>query len=312
MNTTSLFKNNRLCKALTGVSVEELKNLLPSFEEALKRERKLRKPERKRAVGAGQKGTLHKAEQKLVFILIYLKTYPTFDVLGFLTGRERSRACRWVHRLLPVVEHALGRHAVLPKRQIRTPEEFFELFPEAKDAFIDGTERRVEKPKKKKKQNKLYSGKKKGTTRKNIIVADEKRRVLVLSPTKSGRRHDKRLADKVLSQNIYRKMSPLGETPDSRESSVSTAIPSCRTKQPRSTLSPTNRNKRTSLSQVSASLPSTRSVASSVFARFPISIATKKPTWMIPSCSWRRGSGTFIFSRQRSLTDCGSTLLGGD
>ena len=108
MNTTSLFKNNRLCKALTGVSVEELKNLLPSFEEALKRERKLRKPERKRAVGAGQKGTLHKAEQKLVFILIYLKTYPTFDVLGFLTGRERSRACRWAHRPLPVVEHAIG------------------------------------------------------------------------------------------------------------------------------------------------------------------------------------------------------------
>lgn len=198
MNTNSLFKNNRLCKAVTGLSVEELKNLLPSFEEALKRERKLRRPERKRAIGAGQKGTLHKAEQKLVFILMYLKTYPTFDVLGFLTGRERSRACRWAHRLLPVIEHALGRRAVLPKRQIRSPEEFFELFPEARDVFIDGTERRVEKPKKRKKQNKLYSGKKKGTTRKNIVMADEKRRVLILTPTKSGRRHDKRLADKVL------------------------------------------------------------------------------------------------------------------
>lgn len=213
MNTASLFKNNRLCKALTGLSTEELKNLLPSFEEALKRERKLRRPERKRASGAGQKGTLHKTEQKLVFILIYLKTYPTFDVLGFLTGRERSRACRWVHRLLPVVEHALGRHAVLPKRQIHSPEEFFELFPEAKDVFIDGTERRVEKPKKKKKQNKLYSGKKKGTTRKNIIVADEKRRVLVLTPTKSGRRHDKRLADKVLlAEHIPKNVTAWADT----------------------------------------------------------------------------------------------------
>jgi len=198
MNTTSLFKNNRLCKALTGLSIQEFKNLLPSFEEALKRERKLRKPERKRAVGAGQKGTLHTGEKKLVFILIYLKTYPTFDVLAFLTGRERSRACRWVHRLLPAVEHTLGRHAVLPKRQIRSPEEFFELFHEAKDVFIDGTERRVEKPKNRKKQNKLYSGKKKGTMRKNIVVADEKKRILVLAKTKSGRRHDKWLADKVL------------------------------------------------------------------------------------------------------------------
>lgn len=201
MNTSFLLNNNRLCKALTGLSTTEFKPLLPSFENALQVERKLRRPDRKRAIGGGQKGTLRTPDEKLAFILIYLKTYPTFDVLGFLTGRERSRACRWVGFLLPVLQRTLGREFALPKRQIRSPEEFFELFPEAKDVFLDGTERRVEKPKQRKRQNKLYSGKKKGTTRKNIIVANENRRVLVLTPTKSGRRHDKRLADKIALAN---------------------------------------------------------------------------------------------------------------
>ena len=74
--------------------------------------------------------------------------------------------------------------------------EFFKLFPEVKDVFIDGTEWPVQKPKNIKKRNKLYSGKKKAHTRKMIVMSDDKNRVLAMSPTKSGRRHDKRLFDK--------------------------------------------------------------------------------------------------------------------
>ena len=133
---------------------------------------------------------------KLVFILMYLKTYPTFDVMGFLTGRQRSKCQYSVANLLPVLEMALGKHLVLPKRKISSPEEFFKLFPEIKEVFLDGTERRTQKPKNLKRRNKLYSGKKKATTRKTLVVSDEKRRILLLSPTKSGRRHDKRVADK--------------------------------------------------------------------------------------------------------------------
>jgi len=100
------------------------------------------------------------------------------------------------------------RNLVLPKRKIASPEEFFALFPEVKDAFIDGTERRVEKPKNQKKRNKLYSGKKKATTRKTIVVNDEKKRILILTPTHSGRKHDKKIVDKhEISQCL-----PLGVT----------------------------------------------------------------------------------------------------
>ena len=75
-------------------------------------------------------------------------------------------------------------------------EEFLEKFPEAKDLFLDGTERRKERSKNKKRQRKLYSGKKKGTMKKTLIVSNENRRILIMTPAKSGRRHDKRLADK--------------------------------------------------------------------------------------------------------------------
>jgi hypothetical protein len=97
---------------------------------------------------------------------------------------------------LPVLEATLGRKLVLPQRKITSVKELFQKFPEIKDVFIDGTERRTEKPKNLKKRSRLYSGKKKATTRKTIVISDSRKRILFLSPTKSGRRHDKRIADK--------------------------------------------------------------------------------------------------------------------
>ena len=87
---------------------------------------------------------------------------------------------------------------VLPERKVHSIEELFERFPEIKDVFADGVERKVQRPVSKKRQNKLYSGKKKIHTKKNVIVTDDKKKIIFLTPTKSARRHDKRLADKVL------------------------------------------------------------------------------------------------------------------
>jgi len=175
---------------------EEFEVLLPVFTESLMSYRKKLKPHRQRKIGGGRKGDLPTMEDKLAFVLMYLKIYPTYDVMGFLTDRQRTKCCDSIQQLLPVLEMALGRKLVLPKRKITSVEEFFRRFPEAKDVFLDGTERRVEKPKNLKKRNKLYSGKKKTTTRKSVVMSDEKRRILVLTPAKSGRRHDKRIAEK--------------------------------------------------------------------------------------------------------------------
>lgn len=196
MNIQRIVRDDRQLKAVIGMGKEEFQTLLPSFAESWHVELKLTTPNRVRKIGGGKKGILKTMEHKLFAILLYLKTYPTFDVLGFVTGRERTRACRSTHFLLSVLKRTLGKNIVLPERKIRSVEEFYEKFPQLKDVFLDGTERPVQRPKDGKKRKKVYSGKKKQFTRKTIIMTDENKKILILTPTKSGRRHDKRLADK--------------------------------------------------------------------------------------------------------------------
>lgn len=196
MNIKRILKDDRSAKAMTGLTKTEFMTLIPVFAEALYVERKLAKKDRKRKSGGGRIGVLKTIEHKLAAILIYTKCYPTFDVLGYLTDRERTRACRSTHFLLAVLERALGRQIVLPERKITSVEEFLEKFPDAKDVFFDGVERPVQKPVKQKRKKKLYSGKKKQTTRKTVIMGNEKKKILLVTKTKSGRRHDKRLFDK--------------------------------------------------------------------------------------------------------------------
>lgn len=202
MNISPALRSNRSCLALTGVNVAEFKSLVPLFTAIYREERIKANPKRVRKFGGGRIGGLRTIEEKLFLALMYLKTYPTFDVASFFTGINRSNCYRAIKFLLPVLEITLGRQLILPRRQIHSVEEFLLLFPEVKDVFLDGTDRRVQRPKNKKRQNKLYSGKRKATTRKNIVVSDEKRRILYLSPTKSGRRHDKRLGDKMGLGNL--------------------------------------------------------------------------------------------------------------
>jgi len=202
MNISSALRSVRTSTSLTGLTPTEFWSLVPLFEANFLEQRNILLQSRTRKVGGGRKGHLATSADKLFAALLYLKSYPTFDVLGFMLNMERTRACRNVHLLLPVLEKTLGRQLVLPKRQIHSMEEFLSLFPEVKDVFIDGSDRRVQRPRNPKKQNKLYSGKRKTTTRKNVVVADEKKQILYLTPTKSGRRHDKRLLDKSGIENL--------------------------------------------------------------------------------------------------------------
>lgn len=197
LNKEKVLKNPRMCQSIFGVRKEEIERLLPTFSQCLIAYRYQIKPKRQRKVGGGRKGDLPTDFDKLLYILMYLKIYPTYDVLALLSNHQRSKCGDSVQFLLPVMEMTLGRELVLPKRKARSLEEVFERCPELRDVFMDGTERRVQKPKNPKKRNKLYSGKKKSTTRKNIILNTEKKTILFMSKTKSGRRHDKRVADKI-------------------------------------------------------------------------------------------------------------------
>ncbi len=196
MNIASALRTDRMCKALTGLKVSEFNNLVVDFEWNYTEYAAKRKGKRERKIGGGRNSKIETSREKLFYVLWYLKTYPTFDVASFSVGFARSSACYWMHELLPVLEMTMKRKLVLPVRRISDPEEYFRLFPEAKEVFVDAVERLKQRPKSKKAQNKTYSGKKKAHTRKSVVVTDKKKRILVLTKQKSGRRHDKRLADK--------------------------------------------------------------------------------------------------------------------
>ena len=188
LKAARMMRDSRQLRAVTGVDRQEFNIILSVFEKVLHEFFKNRP--RERAVGAGRKGVLETCADKLIFILLYVKAYPTCDVASFIFGAHRTRCCQWVLQLLPLLEKALGRVTVLPKRRITTVEEFLAAFPEVKDLFIDGTERPVRRSKTYYKQTRNYSGKKNRHTRKNIVVCDEKSRILLVSPTDGGRCHD--------------------------------------------------------------------------------------------------------------------------
>ena len=189
-------KSDRLMRATTGLSASEFNQLVQSFGQELQKGRWIRyeigvkRGDRERKPGGGRTGNLRSFKEKLFFVLFYFKCYPTFDVLGLLFDLNRSNACRNVQKLTAVLEKTLGKKMVLPKRKISTLKELFEIFPNVKDLFIDGTERPIQRPKDNEKQKENYSGKKKTHTRKNIVITDKNRRIGYLSPPEAGKKHD--------------------------------------------------------------------------------------------------------------------------
>lgn len=184
--------NNRVSKALLGVSPQEFERLLPAFADALNSstERTQEGKPRQRAVGGGRTHSLKGVRSKLIFILLYLKVYPTFDLAGFIFCVHRSRCCRWVQDYLPILEIALGEKCCLPARKTEDLAAFFERFPDTKNVWVDGTERRVQRPKDDDEQRTYYSGKKKAHTGKHLITNDHRKYILHLSELAPGSKHD--------------------------------------------------------------------------------------------------------------------------
>jgi hypothetical protein len=186
--------------AMTGLTLAEFRDLLPAFERAYDRlyplDQTAKGQPRQRWFGAGRHSVLSASEDQLLFLLVYLKTYPLQVVLGQLFGISTSQANYWLHHLLPVLRSALDDLGVLPERKGARIARCRLAPPGTETVIIDGTERRRQRPKNAAKQARHYSGKKKTHTDKNVVLtraADE--RVLFLSGTYPGATHDKRIAD---------------------------------------------------------------------------------------------------------------------
>jgi DDE superfamily endonuclease/Helix-turn-helix of DDE superfamily endonuclease len=188
--------SDRRMRALSSMDGEAFVKLENRFADVLAKESMERTQagqRRKRAAGAGRKGVLPSVRHKLFFILFYLKAYPTQDVMGYLFGLSQPQVCERVNQLMPLLKRLLD--VELPARHGRDLAQVLARLPEVKEVFIDGTERPISRPQHKGRRDRHYSGRRKRTAVKNVIVTAAGRVVLV-TPTVAGRRHDKSEADR--------------------------------------------------------------------------------------------------------------------
>ena len=159
-------RDERQMKALTGLSQAQFDDLLPAFSDlygATQRrhyEEGVASGTRRRKPGGGTKGKLPTMTDKLLFVLYYYKTYPTFDVLGTQFAMARSKANENLHKLSPIVYDTLVHLEMMPYREFSTPDDFKAALQGIDQLIIDATERAYRRSQDEAKQREHYSGKK--------------------------------------------------------------------------------------------------------------------------------------------------------
>src|SRR5919198_2019593 len=107
----------------TSLTLDEFQQLVPPFEAAFQAHmaawRLDGKPRTARQFSVYKNCPLPTPEDRLFFILTYLKTYSLQVVQGRLFGMGQSKANQWLHVLLPALLAALRTLCDAPGRSLR-------------------------------------------------------------------------------------------------------------------------------------------------------------------------------------------------
>jgi hypothetical protein len=107
---------------LTSLTLDEFQQLIPPFEAAFQAHmaawRLDGKPRTARQFSVYNNCPLPTPEDRLLFILAYVKTYSLQVVQGRLFGMGQSKANQWIHVLLPVLLAALRTLGDAPARSL--------------------------------------------------------------------------------------------------------------------------------------------------------------------------------------------------
>jgi hypothetical protein len=107
---------------LTSLTLDEFQQLVPPFEAAFQAHmaswRLDGKPRTARRFSVYNNCPLPTPEDRLLFILAYVKTYSLQVVQGRLFGMGQSKANQWIHVLLPVLLTALRTLGDAPARSL--------------------------------------------------------------------------------------------------------------------------------------------------------------------------------------------------
>ena len=107
---------------LTSLTLDEFQRLVPPFEAAFEAHmadwRLDGRPRTARRYTTYTNCPLPTPEDRLLFILVYLKTYPLQVVQGQLFGMSQSKAHQWMHVLLPALLATLRALGDAPTRSL--------------------------------------------------------------------------------------------------------------------------------------------------------------------------------------------------
>lgn len=112
---------------------------------------------------------------------------------GLQFGLSQGRVNYWVHRLLPVLQQSLAQMRMKPERNREKVAQLLAASEGGANLTLDASERRLQRPADEEQEKEKYSGKKKAQTDKNLLLANEKmKKIVYLSPTAEGKKHDKK------------------------------------------------------------------------------------------------------------------------
>jgi hypothetical protein len=160
--------------SLSGLTLADFETLYQDFTVAYAKDRQVsltrQKQPRQRAAGGGTQFS-HDARTRLLMALVWLRVYPTYEVLGFFFTLHKANAQRGVADVLAT----LSAHTVFVcerpatvRKKLRSVQAVLDAFPDVR-LVIDAKEQRVQRPGGKdeqgdSRQKPFYSGKKKAHT----------------------------------------------------------------------------------------------------------------------------------------------------
>ena len=128
----------------TSVTLDEFQQLVPPFETAFQCHmavwRMDGKPRTARRFTVYKNCPLPTPEDRLLFILTYIKTYALQVVQGRLFGMVQGKANQWIHVLLPVLLAALRALGDAPARSLTALAQRLGVSEAAAAAVVDARE----------------------------------------------------------------------------------------------------------------------------------------------------------------------------
>ncbi|OAV73933.1 hypothetical protein Barb7_02658 [Bacteroidales bacterium Barb7] len=153
-------KNPPQLLSLAGFDVTEFEAFLPTFKyrwEEYHSHFTLAGKMRERITYNRKTSEIPLIEDKLLFILSYLKNNPLQEYHGATYNMSQPQCNEWVHLLSDILCRTLKTLGKLPDRNhLRVKY----LTGQCEDILLDGTERSIERPQDQDRQKSCYSGKK--------------------------------------------------------------------------------------------------------------------------------------------------------